>query len=244
MDRPVLITGASGGLGVALTEHLLAAGWRNLICHYRTRPARIAATLSRFGLDPAARLLQADLTNEAQLADLHDRLRESFGPLFGLVNLVGASSNRMSWKMDRREFQEILDANLLSAFLTCKEFIPEMREQQQGRLINISSVVAFTGVSGAAHYCAAKAGVIGLSKSLALELAPKNVTVSVLALGYFDVGLIEAIPHEVQEQIKSRIPSGRFGRGDEAGGLIEYLLSEAGAYSTGQVYHLNGGLYS
>jgi 3-oxoacyl-[acyl-carrier protein] reductase len=244
MERPVLITGASGGLGVALTEHLLAAGWRNLICHYRTRPAQISTVLNRFGLDPAARLLQADLTDEAQLAHLHSQVSESFGPLFGLVNLVGASSNRMSWKMDRHEFQDILDANLLSTFLACKEFIPEMREQQQGRIINISSVVAFSGVAGASHYCAAKAGVIGLSKSLALELSPRNVIVSVVALGYFDFGLIESIPHEVQEQIKSRIPAGRFGRGEEVSGLIGYLLSDAGAYATGQVYHLNGGLYS
>ena len=243
-DDLVLITGASGGLGVALTEYLLANGWRNLVCQYRTRPDRIGEVLSRSGLEPSERLVQADLTDEGQIASLHERIRGSCGPLFGLVTLAGASSNSMSWKLSRQEFQKTIDANLLSTFLACREFVPEMREQQHGRIINVSSVVAYTGVAGAAHYAAAKAGVIGFSKSLALELAPKNVVVSALALGYFAYGLIDSVPEEQQQQIKSRIPTRRFGVRDEIGGLIAYLLSDAGSYAGGQIFHLNGGLYS
>lgn len=243
-DGLVLITGASGGLGVALVEYLLETGWRNLVCQYRTRPDRIAGVLAQAGLEPCDRLLQADLTDEAQLASLHELIRRRFGPLFGLVTLAGASSNGMSWKLSRQEFQKAIDANLLSTFLACREFIPEMREQQRGRIINVSSVVAYTGVAGAAHYAAAKAGVIGFSKSLALELAPKNVVVSALALGYFAYGLIASVPEEQQQQIKSRIPAHRFGVRDEMGGMVAYLLSDAGAYAGGQVFHLNGGLYS
>jgi NAD(P)-dependent dehydrogenase (short-subunit alcohol dehydrogenase family) len=243
-DDLVLITGASGGLGVALTEHLLSAGWTNLVCQYRSRPERIAAVLSAAGLDPCERLLQADLTEEPQLGALHEAIRQSFGPVFGLVNLAGASSNGMSWKLSREQFQRVLDDNLLSAFLTCREFTPEMRERQRGRIVNVSSVVAYTGVAGAAHYAAAKAAVVGFSKSLALELAPKQIAVSIVALGYLNYGLIHSVPPEQQEQIKARIPARRFGAREELGGLITYLLSEAGAYAGGQVFHLNGGLYS
>jgi 3-oxoacyl-[acyl-carrier protein] reductase len=119
-----------------------------------------------------------------------------------------------------------------------------MREQQRGRIINISSVVAYTGIAGAAHYAAAKAAVIGFTKSLALELAARNVVVSAVALGYFDYGLIHDVPDGLQQEIKSRIPARRFGVRDEFGGLIAYLLSDAGAYAGAQVFHLNGGLYS
>jgi len=119
-----------------------------------------------------------------------------------------------------------------------------MREQARGRIINISSIVAYTGAAGTSHYAAAKAAVIGFSKSLALELAPKKIAVSVVALGYFQYGLINTIPQEHQDRIKSQIPAQRFGAASELAGLVSYLLNESGAYSGGQVYHLNGGLYT
>lgn len=240
----VLITGASGGIGKALTALLIEAGWRNIVCQYCSRPEEIADVLSRHDLDPRERLFQADLTDEAQATELHGRIRRAFGPLYGLVTLAGGSSNGVSWKLSGREFRKILDVNLMSTFLTCREFIPEMREQARGRIINISSVVAYLGAAGTAHYAAAKAAVIGLSKSLALELAPKHIAVSVVALGYFQYGLINTIPQEHQDRIKSQIPAQRFGEAAELAGLVSYLLNETGAYSGGQVYHLNGGLYT
>jgi 3-oxoacyl-[acyl-carrier protein] reductase len=240
----VLITGASGGVGQALTALLLEAGWTNIVCQYRTRPEAIAELLSRYGLDPRERLLCADLTDEAQAAELHRRIRSAFGAVYGLVTLAGGSSNSVSWKLSPDEFRRILDVNLISTFLTCREFIPEMREQARGRIINISSVVAYTGAAGTAHYAAAKAAVIGFSKSLALELAPKQIPVSVIALGYFQYGLINTIPQEHQDRIKAGIPARRFGDAAELAGLVSFLLNESGAYSGGQVYHLNGGLYT
>jgi 3-oxoacyl-[acyl-carrier protein] reductase len=119
-----------------------------------------------------------------------------------------------------------------------------MRDKNRGRIINVSSVVAYTGVAGASHYCAAKAAVIGFSKSLSIELAPKNIAVSVVALGYMDFGLIRDVPAEMQAELKARIPARRFGSSDEAGSLVAFLLGDGGAYSSGQVYHLNGGVYS
>jgi 3-oxoacyl-[acyl-carrier protein] reductase len=240
----VLITGASGGIGKALAALLIEAGWRNIVCQYNTRPDGIGEVLSSHGLDPEERLIRADLTDETQAAEMRRRIRSTFGPLYGLVTLAGGSSNSMSWKLSMEEFRRILDVNLISTFLTCREFIPEMREQARGRIINISSVVACTGAAGTAHYAAAKAAVIGLSKSMALELAPKHIPVSVIALGYFQYGLINTIPQEHQDRIKSHIPAQRFGEAAELAGLVLYLLNESGNYSGAQVYHLNGGLYS
>jgi NAD(P)-dependent dehydrogenase (short-subunit alcohol dehydrogenase family) len=240
----VLITGASGGVGKVLTALLIEAGWRNIVCQYSTRPDGIAEVLSSHGLDPRERLFRADLTDEAQAAALHKRVRDAFGTLYGLVTLAGGSSNAVSWKLSADEFRKILDVNLMSTILACREFIPEMREQSRGRIINISSVVAYTGAAGTSHYAAAKAAVIGLSKSLALELAPKKIPVSVVALGYFQYGLINTIPQEHQDRIKANIPTQRFGEAGELAGLVSYLLNESGAYAGGQVYHLNGGLYT
>jgi NAD(P)-dependent dehydrogenase (short-subunit alcohol dehydrogenase family) len=240
----VLITGASGGIGKVLTALLIEQGFRNIVCQYSTRPDGIAEVLSNHGLDPNERLFQADLTDETQAAGLHSRIRTAFGALYGLVTLAGGSSNAVSWKLSADEFRKILDVNLMSTFLTCREFIPEMREQARGRIINVSSVVAYTGAAGTSHYAAAKAAVIGLSKSMALELAPKQIPVSVVALGYFQYGLINTISEEQQERIKSQIPAKRFGEAAELAGLVSYLLNESGAYSSGQVYHLNGGLYT
>ncbi len=240
----ILITGASGGVGANVTGFLLQSGWCNIVCQYRSRPDEIAAILSRHGLDPAERLLRADLTREEDIAALHQNIRNRLGPVYGLVNLVGGSSNRMSWKMSREEFHQIIELNLTTTFLACREFIPEMRAREQGRIVNISSVVAYTGVAGASHYCAAKAAIVGFSKSLALELAPKNIAVAVIALGYFNYGLLHTIPAEQRELIRQRIPAQQFGQAEHLAGLLSFLLSDAGAYSGGQVYHLNGGLYS
>jgi 3-oxoacyl-[acyl-carrier protein] reductase len=244
IEDVVVITGASGGIGVALSEHLLKSGYRNLVCHYRSRPGEIGEVLRKHGLDPEERLVQADLLEEAQVASMRRRIEDRVGPVYGLVNLVGGSTNAMSWKLSARQFRETLDLNLTTTFLACREFIPGMRERAAGRIVNISSVVAYSGAAGAAHYGAAKAAIIGFSRGLALELIPKNVVVSVVALGYFQHGLINSIPEDIQAEIRSRIPARRFGTGEEVGGLVEFLLGKGGAYSSGQVYHLNGGLYS
>ena len=145
--------------------------------------------------------------------------------------------------MSKESFVDVVNANLLSAFLCSKEFIPQMREQASGRIINFSSVVAFTGTVGSAHYCAAKAGVVGLSKALSLELASKNITVNTVALGYFDRGLINDVSETLQEEIKGRTPIKRFGQANEVGSLVTYILNKDAEFTTGQVFHINGGLY-
>jgi NAD(P)-dependent dehydrogenase (short-subunit alcohol dehydrogenase family) len=244
VKSPILITGAGGGLGTTLVELLLRAGYTRVICHHRERSEALKGILDKHGVDPESSLVAAELTDEHQVADMHRRIHQRHGPLYGLINLAGGSSNGVSWKLSTADFRRVIDTNLLTTFLCCREFVPEMREQGYGRIVNISSVVGLTGVPGAAHYCAAKAAVLGFTKALALELAPRNVIVSAVALGYFEHGLIHSIPAEHQERIRASIPARRFGNGCELAGLLTYLLGDSGGYSGGQVYHLNGGLHT
>lgn len=238
-DRHILVTGAGGALGGALVEYLLNNGFTNISCQYRDNEGVLPKL---FGDKFELYCFKADLTDEKQVINLHDWILK-LGPIYGLVNLAGASTNSMSWKMSKQEFLSIIDANLMTTFLTCKEFIPEMRNQGFGRIINTSSIVAFTGAIGASHYCAAKAGIAGLTRALSLELANKNITSNVLALGYFDKGLITHIDEKTQENIVSKIPLKHFGHTNELGGQVKFLLSDDASYITGQTIHVNGGLY-
>jgi NAD(P)-dependent dehydrogenase (short-subunit alcohol dehydrogenase family) len=149
----------------------------------------------------------------------------------------------MSWKLSLADFNAVLQANLVSTFLATRAFLPGMREQGGGRIINVSSIVGHTGVAGASHYCAAKAGIDGFTRAVALECASRKVTVNALALGYFDKGIITEVPAEILEVIKGQIPFKRLGSASELQPLVAYLLSPAAEFMTGQVLHLNGGQY-
>lgn len=238
-----LVTGSNGGLGKELAEHLITAGYRNIACHYHSSCKEIEEVLLRHDLDPAIHLYQADLTREKDLADMRCAIEAGLGKTGHLLNLAGGSSNGMSWKLSKEDFQKIIEMNLISTFLACREFLPGMREAGYGRIVNTSSVVGFTGVAGASHYSAAKAAIIGFSKSLALELANKGVTVNSLGLGYYDTGIIDQVPSELQTKIKAGIPLQRFGNSSEIAGLVCFLFSKDSSYLTGQTLHLNGGLY-
>ena len=239
----ILITGSNGGVGSRLVKYLLDSGARNLACHYRSGRERVAETLRQSGLDPETHLFQAELTDEAQVKSMRLQIERRLGSVTSLVNVAGASTNGVSWKLSLAAFMDIVNSNLVSAFLCSREFIPSMRERSWGRIINFSSIVGFTGVAGASHYCAAKAGLVGLTKALALELANKNITVNAIALGYFSFGLINDVPAELQAQIRARIPVGRFGEANDIGSTVKLLLDEESAFLTGQVVHLNGGQF-
>jgi NAD(P)-dependent dehydrogenase (short-subunit alcohol dehydrogenase family) len=237
MIKTILLTGASGGLGTELVKFLIND--YNVVCQYRKNDGPLRQI---FGEKFDNHCFKAELTDETQVTELKKKV-ETFGPTWGIINLAGASSNSMSWKMSATQFKDAFSDNLLSTFLVSREFIPGMREQNAGRIINISSVIAFTGAIGASHYCAAKAGVVGLTKALALELANKNITVNALALGYFDRGLITQVPVAMQDDVRNRTPLKRFGHVHEMAGMIRYLLSDDGSFTTGQVHHINGGIH-
>ena len=238
-----LVTGASGGLGIGIVEQLIKQGRTNIACQYNSNSDRILAVLEEAGLSPDLHLFQADLAQEASVSDLRREIEARLGQVTELVNLAGGSSNSMSWKLGLDDFNRIMTINMTSTFLCCREFSPSMRASGYGRIINTSSIVAFKGAVGASHYAAAKAAVIGYSKSLAQELANKAVTVNVLALGYMDTGIIDQVPKQIQDDLIDQTPLKRLGSPKDAAECLQYLLGEGGGFVTGQVFHINGGLY-
>jgi NAD(P)-dependent dehydrogenase (short-subunit alcohol dehydrogenase family) len=243
IEKTIVLTGASGGIGVTLTDYLLTNGFTRLALQYNTRPDELLATVERHRLDPAKHCFRADLSDEKQVSTFGEGVRATFGTPWGLINLAGSTSNGMSWKLSLREFERVIAGNMTTTFLVCREFIPAMRDERGGRILNTSSVVAFSGAPGAAHYGAAKAGVVGFTKAIARELSSRHITANVMALGYFEYGMLNTVPDEMREAIKQEIPARRFGTAAEIGGTVSHLMSDDGGYTTGQILHINGGMY-
>jgi 3-oxoacyl-[acyl-carrier protein] reductase len=242
-DSAILITGANGGVGQFVAKYLLEKGHRNIVCHFRSKNENADQLLKSFDLNPDIHMVKADLSDENSIGEMAAKIKSNFTFVEKVVNVAGSSSNCMSWKMSKSDFMRIIEDNLLSSFLCSKAFIPEMRENKRGRIINFSSIVGFTGVAGASHYCAAKAGLVGLTKSLSLELASKAITVNAIALGYFNAGLLDSVPADMKQEIQKRIPVGRFGSERDIGSAVEFLLGDSAEFLTGQVLHLNGGQF-
>lgn len=239
----VVVTGASGGIGRGIVAHLLSQGARRIACQYRSRLDELTSLLTSYDLDPSAHCFQCDLTDERAVGGFAEAVHNRFKTVRGLVNVAGCSSNGMSWRLSGAEFRRVMDANVTSMFMVNRCFVPAMRAQRSGSVINISSIVGVTGAVGAAHYSASKAAVIGLTKSMALELASSAVTVNAVAPGYFDTGLIHSVPEPLQEQIRGRIPLGRLGEASEVGEIVAFLIGDGARYVTGQVIHVNGGMF-
>jgi 3-oxoacyl-[acyl-carrier protein] reductase len=209
--------------------------------HNETAAAAVVKVVEECGA--AAIKVQADVTQAVQVESMVRTVVDRFGRVDVLVNNAGVSRDAMSWKLGEDQWAEVLGVNLTGAFLCAKAVLPVMREQQWGRIINISSVVAQTGMPGTVAYAASKAGLVGMTKTLARETAHKGITVNCLALGYFRVGLIASLSPEVRDEILSQIPVGRLGEPEELVHAVRFLCDERAAYITGQVLNINGGLY-
>lgn len=251
--KVVVMTGASGGLGRAV---LKALNDDYLICAICRDPSKLEAEI-----DDGVRAYCSNLERDGEAEGIAETILADVGTPWAIVNFLGGSSNAMSWKIGSDDFLNVLEQNVVTIHNVCRAFVPAMRAEKVsavpaqrapfeptslksrgGRIINVSSIVAETGAAGAAHYAAAKAAVVGYTKSLALELAPKSITANVIAPGYFDAGLIRDVEPEHVSKIIERIPLGRLGSPDELGGIVRLLLSDESNYITGQVFHVNGGL--
>ena len=235
-QKVMLITGASGAMGLEISAWFASLGY-TLALHWNNTPIAIAENENR-------KHFQADLTKESEAQELIEKVIAAFGKIDYVINNAGVSYSSMSWKTDASIWRKTMAVNLDAPFYVCKALIPFMRERSFGRIINISSVVAQTGFPGTSAYAASKAGLIGFTKTLAKELANKKITANVLALGYFNVGIIEDVPEDMQQQIISDIPCNRLGNPETVCKAIEFLISKEAAYVTGQTINLNGGLYS
>jgi NAD(P)-dependent dehydrogenase (short-subunit alcohol dehydrogenase family) len=240
--KVALITGASRGLGRAMALALGSAG------------ATIALVArGREGLVEVARLVRdagghaaefpADVSDEDQVQRLEQKISAEFGRVNILINNAGITQRKPLADFALAEWRRVLDTNLTSVFLMCRAFVPHLRDNGYGRILNLSSVMSLVGLPGRAVYCASKAGVIGLTRALALELAPHGITVNAISPGTFATEMNRPLTEnpEVRSFFLSRIPAGRFGRVEEIGELALFLCSEQAGFITGAEILIDGG---
>lgn len=236
--RVALVTGGTSGIGAASAEALLAAGYR-VAANFGSNEAAAGRFLDRTGIPVFA----WDVADSAACLDGVARVEEAVGPIDVLVNNAGITRDAMLHKMDAGQWKQVIDVNLGGCFNMCRSVIEGMRERRFGRVINISSVNGLSGQAGQTNYAASKAGIIGFTKSLALEGASRNITANVVAPGYIDTPMVAAVPAAVMDDILKTVPAGRLGRPDEIARAVVFLAADDAGFITGITLSVNGGKY-
>jgi len=237
--KTALVTGASGGIGGAIAKALHAQGAKVVLSG--TRVEALEAVKAELGGN--AFIVQANLSDPASVEALPKAAEEAAGSAIDiLVNNAGITKDNLFMRMKDEEWDQVIAVNLTAAFRLSRGVLRAMMKKRWGRIIQISSVVAATGNPGQGNYAAAKAGLIGMTKSLAAEVASRNITVNAVAPGFIQTAMTEVLSDQQKELIAARIPAGRMGRGSEIAAAVAYLASEEAAYVTGETIHVNGGI--
>lgn len=238
-----VVTGGSRGIGRAICERLGALG-AFVIVNYVSRPEaaqEVVAAIRQQGGDGKA--VQFNVAASQEVQEAFARILEDHGRIDILVNNAGITRDGLLLKMKDEQWDEVMDTNLKGVFLCSKAVYRAMMKQRWGRIVNITSVIGFAGNAGQANYAAAKAGIVGLTRSLARELAPRGVTVNGVAPGYIVTDMTSGLSEEVSGKIKAEIPLGILGEPEDVAAAVGYLVSEEARYVTGQCIHVNGGMF-
>jgi 3-oxoacyl-[acyl-carrier protein] reductase len=239
--RVALITGSSRGIGRAIALDL--ATTMRVVVNYRTNEREADSVVAQIeAAGGQAIAVQADVSVSAQVTDMFRLVNESFGSVDVLVNNAGITRDNLLLRIPEDDWDSVIDTNLKSAYLCSKIAVRTMLRRRWGRIINMSSVVGSIGNPGQVNYAASKSGMIGLTKSLAKEVAARNITVNAVTPGYIATDIVEGLPLRSQAQILSRIPVGRFGIVDDVAKLVGFLSSDSASYITGQTIGIDGGL--
>ena len=241
-ERVALITGAGRGIGQAIARRL----YRDGLAVALTDVDAAAVEAAGREIDPSGNLRLAvacDVSSAAAVDQLVDTVLGRFGRLDVLVNNAGITRDNLLLRMKDEEWDSVIGVNLTGAFLCLRAVVRQMMKKRSGRVINISSVVGLMGNAGQANYCAAKAGLIGLTKSAARELASRGITVNAIAPGFIQTAMTDALPEEAKNRLQGAIPMGRLGTVDDVAAAVSYLASADADYVTGQVLQINGGMY-
>lgn len=238
MDRVAIVTGGTRGLGKAISMALHAQGIR-VAAVYGSN----ATAANEFHEATSIPVFRWDVSDFAACRDGIMKIEQTLGAVGILVNNAGITRDGVLHKMNMEQWSSVIQTNLGSMFNMCRNILPAMRERGYGRIVNISSINGQKGQFGQANYAAAKAGVIGFSKSLALENACKNITVNVVAPGYCDTDMVAAVPHDALQAIVASIPVGRIGKPEDVARMVSFLTDEAASFITGAVFSVNGGQY-
>jgi len=233
-----LVTGASGGIGGAIARVLHGAG--ATVALSGTRRAPLEALAAELGA--RAHVLPCDLADAAAVDALPKAAADAMGALDILVNNAGITRDGLMMRMSDEDWAQVLDVNLTSTFRLCRGALRGMMKARWGRIVNISSVVGATGNPGQANYAAAKAGMVGLSKSLAAEVASRGITVNCVAPGFITTAMTDKLNDEQRTRILTQVPAGRMGEADEIAAAVLYLASAEAGYVTGATLHVNGGM--
>jgi 3-oxoacyl-[acyl-carrier protein] reductase len=244
-EQVAFVTGASQGIGEACARVLAATGAKVVLASRNLeRLEQLAKEIQDARSDASCALaLPLDVTNEDQIKETFKKALDHFGRIDILLNNAGTTRDGLALAMKRHDWDSVIQTNLTATHLCIQQVLRGMMRRRYGRIINITSVVAFLGNAGQANYAASKAGIIGLTRALAQEYASRNITVNAVAPGFIETAMTAAMPSEAQEKLAARIPLGRLGQVLDVAHAVKFLASEEAGYITGQVLHVNGGLY-
>jgi len=238
-DKNIIVTGASGGIGNSIIKKLSEAG-ANILAS-GTRIEKLEELKKNF---EKIKILKFDISQSDKIEEfIENATKELDGSLDGIVNNAGITQDNLAIRMNLEEWQKVIDINLTSTFLMSKFAIKKMLKNKSGKIVNITSVVAHTGNLGQANYTASKAGIIAMSKSLAIEYAKKNININCISPGFIKTAMTDKIDEKFKEVIISKIPSARLGEPDDIANAVLFLSSDQSSYINGETLHVNGGMY-
>ena len=240
--RTAVVTGGSRGIGRAICLELARRG-ANVVFSYAGNTAAAEATRKELeALGVQTRAVQGSVADPAAVKTLIDTAVKELGSLDILVNNAGITRDNLAMMLKEEDFDAVIDVNLKGTFNCCKAAVPAMCKARWGRIVNMSSISGLHGNVGQVNYAASKAGIVGLTKSLAREVAPRGVTVNAVAPGFIVTDMTDAVPEKVKESVLGNIPERRFGQPSEVASLVAFLASDDAAYITGQAIEIDGGL--
>ena len=237
-NKKILITGATGGIGNALVKKFLSLG--GTVLATGTNNEKLNTLKNEF---PKINVLKFDISNHLKIENFIEDASSLLSGLDVLVNNAGITMDNLSLRMKNEEWQKVIDINLSSTFYLCKYAIKKMLRNKYGRVVNISSIVGHTGNVGQSNYSASKAGMVAMSKSLAIEYAKKNITINCVSPGFIQTKMTDKIDESMKAILTSRIPMSKLGTGEDVSNTVAFLSSDASSYITGETIHVNGGMY-
>ncbi|PKB78160.1 MAG: 3-oxoacyl-[acyl-carrier-protein] reductase [SAR202 cluster bacterium MP-SInd-SRR3963457-G2] len=237
-----LVTGASRGIGAVIARRLAEAGVKVGVNYLSSPESAEEVVSSIISAGGEALLVEGDVAQEEPAKSTIQQVVSNWGRIDILVNNAGINRDRLLLRMNTDDWDQVIQVDLRGAFLCTRFVMPHLIKQRSGRIVNISSVVGISGNPGQANYAAAKAGLIGFTKSVAREVASRNVTVNALAPGYIATGMVEKLSEAAREKILSRIPMGRFGVAEDVSEAVVFLCSNGASYITGEVLTIDGGM--
>ncbi len=241
-NRTALITGASRGIGRACAVALSESGYRVALAARSLEPLEELAAQLRAQAREAF-VAQIDMASADSIKETATKVAKEFGRIDILVNNAGVTKDGLAMRMKKDDWDSVIATNLTGAFLLTQQVLPGMLRERWGRVINISSVVGETGNPGQANYVASKAGLIGLTKSLAQEMGSRNITVNAVAPGFIETDMTHGLAPELKEKMLANIPLKRIGKAEDVAAAVVFLSSDGAAYITGHVLDVNGGIY-